>query len=148
MSDKPKISNPLINPGRGLYSLSGFTLIELLIVIGIIVILAAIALPNYFNAREHSVDDETQANLRLIHAAEKVYRLEVGGYFGSNDIATLNTNLRLTLPAANSRNWDYITKATGCAQSTRHGGPNARTWALGVANMTTEEDPTASATCP
>ena len=99
-----------------------FSLLELLIVIIIVVILAAIALPNYYKAKEHSLDHETQANLKLIQAAEKIYKLEIGGYYGTSTLSDINTYLKLSLPTGTNRNWDYGTNNTGCGQSKRNGG--------------------------
>jgi type IV pilus assembly protein PilA len=51
----------------------GFTLIELMVVVLIIAILLAIAIPTFLGARERAQDRAAQSNLRNALTAEKVY---------------------------------------------------------------------------
>ncbi len=58
----------------------GFTLIELLIVVAIIAILAAIAVPNFLEAQTRARVSRTQNDLRTIDLAMESYRIDNNGY--------------------------------------------------------------------
>ena len=69
----------------------GFSLIELLIVVVIIGIIAAIAIPNLLASRRAANEGSAISALRTIHGAETTYQLSNGnGNFGS--LANLNAN--------------------------------------------------------
>ena len=58
----------------------GFTLIELMIVVAIIGILAAIAIPNFLRFQLKSKSSEGKVNLAAIRTAEESYLAEFGNY--------------------------------------------------------------------
>lgn len=60
--------------------LKGFTLIELMIVVAIIGILAALAIPNFMRFQAKSKQSEAKANLKSIFTAEKSYAAEKDEY--------------------------------------------------------------------
>lgn len=72
--------------GRGtivslrLRSTFAFTLMELLIVVAIIMILAAIALPNYHGAQARAKVARSQSDMRVIGMALETYRLDHNAY--------------------------------------------------------------------
>jgi type IV pilus assembly protein PilA len=67
---------------------SGFSLIEVLIVIAIVVVIAAIAIPNLLRSRVAGNEASAVGSLRNIMSAEAAYKAMYGLGF-SNDLATL-----------------------------------------------------------
>jgi prepilin-type N-terminal cleavage/methylation domain-containing protein len=56
----------------------GFTLVEIMIVVAIIALLAAIAVPSFLRARKRSQATATLETLRMIDAAKDQYAIECG----------------------------------------------------------------------
>lgn len=71
---------------------SGFTLIELLIVVAIIGILAAIAVPNFLNAQMRAKVANAVSDMRAIDTALEMYRMDKGHYPYWQDSAGVNVN--------------------------------------------------------
>ena len=84
--------------------------LEVLIVVIIIAIIVAFAMPGYFGAKSRAFDREAQSQLKLIQSAQKIYRLEVGFYTPCTDNTDCNTVLSIDLPSdtGNDGNWDYV----------------------------------------
>ncbi len=66
----------------------GFTLIELMIVVAIIGILAAIAIPNFLRFQLKAKSSEGKTNLAAIRTAEESYFAEYGAYVSADSNPT------------------------------------------------------------
>jgi prepilin-type N-terminal cleavage/methylation domain-containing protein len=69
-------------------SQKGFTLIELMIVVVIIGILAALAIPRFMRATTKSKQSEAKNILKQIYAMERAYRQEYDTYWGNGTTAS------------------------------------------------------------
>ena len=69
----------------------GFTLIELMIVVAIIGILAAIAIPNFLRFQLKSKSSEGKVNIAAIRTAEESYNAEFGTYIGALQTPAVGT---------------------------------------------------------
>ncbi len=93
----------------------GFTLIELLIVVAIIGIIAAIAIPNLLNAIDRGKQKRTMADIRSIGTAIESYSVDNSSYPQSASMTALQTVLEPTyikkLPLQDGWNHDLVFQA-------------------------------------
>ncbi len=97
----------------------GFTLIELLIVVAIIAILAAIAVPNFLEAQVRSKVSRVKADMRTMATAMEAYAVDNnryptpsdtnGGYMTDPDNATLVSPFETRVPILITTPIAYIT---------------------------------------
>jgi type IV pilus assembly protein PilA len=79
----------------------GFTLIELMVVVMIIAVLIAIAIPSFLGFRESAQDRGAQSELRSVLLAEKAFWLDNGAFTETEaDITALEPNAEIAAAAA------------------------------------------------
>ncbi len=85
------------------FKIKGFTLIELLIVVAIIGILAAIAVPNFMNARLRATIAKVQGDIKALATAVEMYTVDHGAYPDDGQVTGIPwwaNNWHLTSPVS------------------------------------------------
>lgn len=98
----------------------GFALLELLVVVLIIGVLAAVALPQYQTAVEKARMVEAVANVRAIASAHQRYYLEHGAYVGVGGITKLDVEIPGTVVGQRLLTKDWIYSPTSSSDSANY----------------------------
>src|SRR5258708_415728 len=115
--DYPRERSPRTGDHRMTSTKKGFTLIELLIVVVIIGILAAIAIPKFANTKEKAYIASMKSDLRNLVTAQEAYFSDNNSSYASSTGA-MGTNYRASTGVTVTINSNT---ATGWTASAKHG---------------------------
>jgi prepilin-type N-terminal cleavage/methylation domain-containing protein len=105
----------------------GFTLIELLIVIVIIGILIAIAVPSYLQFRDRANDSAAKSNVRAALPAVEAFYADTGTYDGLTPAALQARDQNVQVSAVTETNSAYCIQSTVGGQNWKIVGPGNTT---------------------
>jgi prepilin-type N-terminal cleavage/methylation domain-containing protein len=106
-------------PGK---STRGFTLIELLIVVVIIGILAAIAIPKFKNSKERAIISQMRSDLRNMVTAQESYLADAATYYngplpGAGMAYGPSQNVTVVLSNVTNTGWAAVATSTATSRS-------------------------------
>ncbi len=121
---------------------SGFTLIELMIVVAIVAILAAIAIPNYMGERYRVARTEAYTNIGALYSLEHAYSIENQTYITSAWVPS-NIPGSTKSPWQTGSNFDKLGFAPKDRVFYRYGIGSGGGWVASPADGSTLETPKA-----
>ena len=100
----------------------GFTLIELLLVVVIIGILAAIAIPKFRNSKERAIISQMKSDLRNMVTAQESYIADAATYYngpipGPAMAYGPSQNVTVTLSSVTTTGWAAVATSTATSRS-------------------------------
>ncbi len=120
-------------------NVKAFTIMELMVVVIIVGIMAAFAVPSYNKANNKAEERQMITNLRAIISAQEIYRAQKSNYWpagayavptGNQGLPQLNTALRLNI--INGTKYVYACRSSAAQQfeCTASYSPGAFAWQL------------------
>ena len=89
----------------------GFSLIELLLVVAVISIVAALAIPNFLHSRQAAHNASAFSSLRLIHSAQIAYRARFNRYGNLTDLKNAGTLTDPLITGGQRSNYAFVINA-------------------------------------
>ena len=136
---------------RNLSRDEGFTLIELMVVVMIIAVLIAIAIPSFLGFRKSAQDRSAQSEVRNVLLAEKAYWLEEGDYTETaGDITALEPNATIAADPADGVYIDLNAASSDvvCITRTSESGNSFSVWESATAGTYYGATDLSAAACP
>ena len=102
------------------HSRAGFTLIELLIVVVILGILAAIAVPKFGSTKGKAYSATLKSDLRNLATAQEAYYYDNGTYTGDLNLLNVSpsTGVTMAVPEATAAGWSATATHTQSTPTT------------------------------
>lgn len=99
---------------------SGFTLVELMVVIAILGVLAAIAIPNFMDYQKKAYKTEAKSTLTSIYSAMVAYAGDTGGFGDAKCCQTSGsetTNIKVVIPKGAKYEYVLVNAVTAADSS-------------------------------
>ena len=110
----------------------GFTLIELLIVVIILGVLSAVAVPNLLGQIGKAIETEAKTSLGVLARSQQVYHFENKTFYSGNDLSVIGIGTGVKYYAFTTDNTADRSKAIHTAYATDPTNSAARDFSIGV----------------